>query len=97
MTLKRIDELRQWLTELRAQGQVPSRELERLAEAVGRVPHNRGKHPMYEMAGRLPLSIPHHSKPMNKFTKNQILTILEGDLGVQEELLTKEPRGNGNA
>ena len=90
MTLKKIEELRQRIEELRGQAQVPSRELESLARAIGRNPRKGGKHPMFEMPGRRPLPIPHHSRPMKKQTKDAILAFLEGDLWAIEEELSNE-------
>lgn len=85
MTLTRIEELRRWIEGLRGQAQVPSRELERLAEALGRSKSKRGKEPVYVLPGRPPLSIPHHSRPMKRRTKDSILTTLESDLAELEE------------
>ena len=90
MTPKKIEELRRRVEELRGQAQVPSRELEKLAKAIGRTPRKGGKHPMLEMPGRRPLPIPHHSRPMKNRTKDAVLTQLEGDLWVIEEKLSNE-------
>jgi len=95
MTLKKIEELRAWVAKLRAQGQVTSEQLERLAEAVGRTRSKRGKHPTYVTPRRPALSIPHHSRPMKRRTKDNILTTIEGDLTIIEEQLTDE--GNGQS
>jgi len=51
MTLKKIEELRLRIAGLRGKSQVPSWELQNLAEAIGRTKSKRGKHPMYEMPG----------------------------------------------
>ena len=69
---------------------MPSRELESLAKAIGRNIQNRGKHPIFIKTGRPPLAIPHHGKPIKKFTKENILTILDGDLSIEEEKLLDE-------
>ena len=90
MTLKKIEELRRRIAELRVQGQVSSRELEGLAEAVGRQKRKTGKHPMYVLKARPPLSIPHHSQPLKRRTKDSILTTLESDLATKEEELRNE-------
>lgn len=92
MTVKKIAELRRRIEELRGQAQVPSRELESLAKAIGRQPRKGGKHPMLEMPGRRPLPIPHHSRPMKNRTKEAILTQFEGDIWAIEEELSNETR-----
>lgn len=90
MTLKKIAELRRRIAGLRGQAQVPSRVLENLAKATGRKLRNGGKHPIYVLPGRRPLAIPHHAQPINRYTKESILTQIEGDLAVQEEELRNE-------
>jgi hypothetical protein len=96
MTLKKIRELRRRIEELRGSAQVQSRVLENLAKAIGRKPRKGGKHPMFELPGRRPLAIPHHSKPMKNLTKESILSQLEGDLAAQEEEIWNEgARRNG--
>ena len=85
MTPKKIEELRLRVEVLRRQSQIPSRELQSLAEAVGRSRSKRGKHPIYEMPGRPSLAIPNHSRPMPRYTKDSILAMLEDDLGMLEE------------
>ena len=90
MTLKKIAELQRWIKELRGQGQAPSRVLESLAMAIGRQRRKGGKHAIFEMPGRPPLPIPHHSRPMKNRTKETILTQLEGDLWAIEEELSNE-------
>jgi len=82
MTLKKIEELRLRI----AKSQVPSWELQNLAEAIGRTKSKRGKHPMYEMLGRPSLAIQNHSRPMPRYTKDSVLEILEGDLDAIEEV-----------
>ena len=98
MTLKKIAELRRRIAELRGQGDVPSRILERLAKATGRVPRMGGKEPLYVAPNRRPLAIPHHSRSIKRGTKESILTQLEGDLAAQEEELWNEAqRNNGGS
>jgi hypothetical protein len=84
MTLKRIEELRERIAEFRAKGQIPSKELRSLAEAIGRKLDGKGKHPMYVMKGRPRVPIPHHSAPIKRQTKEAILAILDGDLAAIE-------------
>jgi hypothetical protein len=97
MTPKKIAELKRRVAELRGQSQVPSRVLEKLAKAIGREPRKGGKHPMFELPGRRPLAIPHHSKPMKNRTKESILTQLEGDIAAQEEEILNEGARNGGS
>jgi hypothetical protein len=95
MSPKRLEELRERIRALSEQAQVPSRDLENLAEAIGRRLRKGGKHPTYIMRGRPPLPISHHSAPIKRFTKNNILLVLEGDLDAYEEgLIDNEHNGN---
>jgi len=90
MTLRRIAQLRALIAELRRARDVKSRDVVRLARAVGRKPDTkRGKEPTYvhpELANRRPLSIPNHPT-LAPGTKNNILDDLEGDLDAYEEIL----------
>lgn len=93
MTLRKIAELRRRIEELRGQAQVPSRVLENLAKAIGRKLRKKGGgHPIFEMPGRRPLPIPHHSRPMKNRTKDAVLTQFEGDLWAIEENLSNETK-----
>jgi hypothetical protein len=85
MSPKRIEDLRGRIRTLSEQGQVSSRELESLAQAIGRKLRKGWRHPTYVMDGRPPLPIPHHSVPIKRLTKNNILLVLEGDLDAYEE------------
>jgi hypothetical protein len=84
MTSRKIVELRLRIEEFRQQGQVSSKELRTLAEAIGRKLDGKGGHPMYVMKGRPRLPIPHHSAPIKRQTKEAILAILDGDLAALE-------------
>jgi hypothetical protein len=79
--------------------QPKAKELQALAERLGRKTINRGKEPMYanETFPHLrPLSIPSHKgRDMPTGTKNSILNQLEEDLDAWEETLSKRERGNG--
>lgn len=71
--------------------------MEKLAEAIGRTRRKGGQHPTYVLPPRPALSIPHHSKPMKRRTKDSILSTLEGDLAIEEErLLNEADRQNGH-
>jgi hypothetical protein len=91
MTLKRVAQLRAHIAELRRARDVKSRDIVRLAQAIGRKPDNkRGKEPTYihpEIRNRRPLSIPNHPT-LAPGTKNNILDDLEGDLDAYEEILS---------
>jgi len=87
MTRKKLEKLKRELSELRGRPAVKSKELEQFAKKVGRRRSSRGKEPTYEMPGRRPLSIPHHSGDLKIGTKNNILDTLEVDLAAYEEAL----------
>ncbi|MDO8432535.1 MAG: type II toxin-antitoxin system HicA family toxin [Candidatus Binatus sp.] len=93
MTLKQVGRLRVRVGNLRRTRDVKSREMVRLAKAIGREPDNRtGKEPTYvhsELGDRRPLSIPNHPT-LAPGTKNNILDDLEGDLDAYEEILTQK-------
>lgn len=93
MTLKKLERLRARIADLRRAKDVKSREMVRLARAIGRKPDNStGKEPTYvhtELQGRRPLSIPNHPT-LALGTKNNILDDLEGDLDAYEEILAKK-------
>ncbi len=71
---------------LRRQGGVKSTELEQLARALGRKCSPRGAEPTWVSVrpGFLPITIPHHSQGLNKFTARSILDQLEQDIDVME-------------
>ena len=89
MDRKKLRALRRQLQALRTRsGNITSRELERLAKALGRTLSNRGKEPTYVsnlLQHRAPLSIPHHSTTLKRGTANNILDQLEQDLDELEE------------
>lgn len=90
MTRSKLDKLRKEIAELRRAGGVASSVLERLAKAVGRRRHKRGSEPTWVsevLPDSYPLTIPHHSKDLNRFTARNILDHLEGDLDILEKLL----------
>jgi len=81
MNRKKLERLRRELAELRARSAVRAKELEQFAKRVGRRKSARGKEPTFELAGRHPLSIPHHPGDLRIGTKNNILDTLAGYLG----------------
>jgi hypothetical protein len=89
MTPEQIERLRAEVEELRRRKQVTSREMESLAERIGRIRSKRGKEPTYinpNLEGRRPISIPHHGRgTLTPGVKNNILRNLEGDLDAYEE------------
>jgi hypothetical protein len=92
MTGKMLERLRARVVDLRRAKDVKSREVVRLAKAVGRKLDNRGKEPTYvhsELTNRRPLSIPNHPT-LAIGTKNNILDDLDGDLDAHEERIDKE-------
>jgi hypothetical protein len=91
MNKNKIRRLRRKLAKLRskARGGIPSVELERFAESLGRREAKRGDHPTYIsdlLPDARPVSIPHHSRPLNPFTAGSILDDLELDLDKLEEI-----------
>lgn len=90
MEQAKIDKLRRRLEKLRARSaNIRPEELARLAEAVGRRPHKRGKEPTFvsDRQGWFPLSIPHHPGALKKGTAISVLNQLEDDLLKLEEEL----------
>ncbi len=86
-TLKR---LRRLLEKYRRQskGDIASNKLEQLAESLGRRRVSRGKHPTFEsvlLPNSRPLTIPHHSKKLNRYVADDILMQLEEDIDRLEE------------
>jgi hypothetical protein len=90
MEKRRLSRLRKRLQALRTRsGNIESRELERLARALGRQLSNRGKEPTFVstlLPQSRPLSIPHHSGTLKRGTANNILDQLEKDIDDLEEL-----------
>ncbi len=101
MDHRKIRNLRRQLESLRKKGEISSREMEKFAGQVGRKNLNqRGKEPSYMneyLPNSLPLSIPHHSKPLKKGTAHNILDILEQDIDELEAKLPNQLGGNGHA
>jgi hypothetical protein len=94
---KRLARLRARIESLRGRGAVPSRELERVARALGRRRHSRGSEPTWVsdlLPNARPLSIPHHSRDLNRFTARCVLDQLEADVDELENRLgdQEEPR-----
>lgn len=91
LNTKKLKRLEKRLNELRAKGGIKSSNVEMLAKALGRVRnHTRGKEPTWvnkEFPELRPLSIPHHSTDLNRFTAANILDQLEGDIVRFEETL----------
>jgi hypothetical protein len=92
MSRRKLRKLRQRLQALRMRvGNIESRELEKLARALGRKRAERGKEPTFIstlLPQSRPLSIPHHSATLKIGTASNILDQLEKDLDDLEELIT---------
>jgi hypothetical protein len=89
LTQTKINRLRSKLKKLRRKGDVRSSELEAIAKACGRTRDKRGSESTWvnlDHRGLRPLSIPHHSKELNRFTSGSILDQLEADLDYLENL-----------
>jgi len=87
MNPPKVIRLRQKLESLRGKGGVKSTEIQLLAKKLGRKRHKRGSEPTWinESFRHLrPVSIPHHSKGLNRFTARAILDQLEADLEAWE-------------
>jgi len=87
MNRRKLAKLRKRIDELRKKGSLPSATLERLAKALGRKRHKGGKEPMWVselLPSASPLSIPHHSKGVGRFTAKSILDQLETDIDALE-------------
>lgn len=93
MKPKNIAKLKAKILLLREKRGIKSSELESLASALGKVRHKRGKEPTWvdlEHPKLNPLSIPHHSKELNRFTAQAILDQLENDLEIIESLYSNK-------
>ena len=80
--------IRRQIESLRNRGGAKSAELERLAKALGRTRHPRGSEPTWvnkRFRWLRPLTIPHHSKELKRYTVHSILDQLEEDLSAWEE------------
>lgn len=82
MERSKLKKLRQQIDILRRRGGIKSRDLEAIAKALGRKVGPSGKHPMWvtDRAGSRPISIPHHTVDLNRFTARRILDQLEADI-----------------
>ena len=83
MTVRQLKRLQARIEALRAQGTVKPGKLESIAKSLQRRLSKRGKHPMWESAilpDRPPISIPNHSKELNRFIAGKILDQLEEDV-----------------
>jgi hypothetical protein len=93
MDVRKLNRLKGRLDDLRRKGGIKSSEVEALAKALGRVhDKRRGKEPTWvnrDFPGLRPLTIPHHSTDLNKYTAGSILDQLEGDIEKIEESLEK--------
>jgi hypothetical protein len=96
MDIRKLNRIRDRLNSFRGKGGIRPRKLEALARALGRSRVKRGKEPTWEnkeIAGLRPLTIPHHSTELNKYTADSILDQLEGDIERIEEELRKVSKG----
>ena len=96
MNREKLEKLRQWAKDLRRQGGIKSADMEGLAQALGRKRHKRGKEPTWiseKFTDLRPVTIPHHSRDLNRFTALHILDQLEDDLDRYETEATKKERG----
>ncbi len=90
MNLSKLKRTRKKIADFRNQSAIKSGKLESLAKKLGRVLYKRGKEPTWvseQFPELSPLSIPHHSKDVNKYTAGGILDQLELDLERWEEVL----------
>ncbi len=88
----KVRKLKNWLKALRQAGGIKSLEMEKFAKALGRKKSKVGKEPTWineKFPNLPPVSIPHHSVDLNRFTAGGILDQLENDL---EKLEMEEKR-----
>ena len=94
MNRKKIRRIQKRISKLREKnGNISSRELEKLANSLGRTRYKRGKEPTYvstELPGARPISIPNHPGALYKHTAGNILDQLEQDLQMLEEKCARE-------
>lgn len=91
MTVRQLKRLQARIEAFRAQGTVKAREVESIAKSLQRRLVKPGKHPHWEsiiLANRPPISIPHHSKELNRITAGKILDQLEEDIELLRRLTT---------
>jgi hypothetical protein len=85
LTASKLKKLRRRVDQLRSgKGNVRSRQLIRLAFAVGRVRVVRGKEPTYEKPARPPLTIPNHPGAMAAATVDSVLDMIDADIAAEE-------------
>lgn len=92
MIQKKLDQITRRIEQARRSPQ-KARDLERIAQQLGRTKVNRGKEPTWEseLPGRPPLSIPHHGgRDIAIGTRNSILDFLEDDVMALQEILDQE-------
>ena len=90
MNRRKLSKIKQYIDSFRNRGGVKSAELESLAKRLGRNESDRGKEPTWinrQFPNLRPLSIPHHSRDLNKITARSILDQLEEDIEKWEEVL----------
>lgn len=82
MQAAKLKRLRRRIDNLRRRGGIKPRALEAIAKALGRKLGPSGKHPMWviDRAGSRPISIPHHTIDLSRFTARLILDQLEADI-----------------
>lgn len=97
MNQRKLEKLRGVLASMRRSPQ-KARDLEKVAEQLGRRKVKRGKEPVWEssqFAELFPLAIPHHGgRDLAPGTRNSILTQLDDDLLAWEELLKERDDGD---
>lgn len=90
MNRKKLRKVMEAMETLRRKVGIKSSELEAAARSVGRTLHGRGKEPTWvnlRFPDLRPISIPHHSKELNRFTANNIINQLEEDIVRHEEII----------
>lgn len=96
MDYKKLTKLQTEIEELRNRRGIKPRELESLAQALGRKRHSRGSEPNWVSAvfpELRPVSIPHHGgRDINRFTAQSILDQLELDVERHQAELDKSLR-----
>ena len=83
MNKNKLRKTKEKLANFRKQGGIKSTELESFAQDLGRKRSPRGSEPTWvsvPFPDLRPLSIPHHSSDLNKFTAGSILDQLEEDI-----------------
>ncbi len=96
MTSTKLRNLAQRIAKLRGSSVKP-RKLESLAKSLGRQRAKRGSEPTWisgVFSDLRPLSIPHHSKEVKRFTAESILDQLEVDVHRWGEHLESEGKNN---